>query len=251
MKALKVVKFQIVDTLKSILIYYLIILTIFMIVGVTVNNKGSVSSSGIETATMIFLFVGGLNSFKNNFYFSQANNLSRITFFKGLILSVFPIAFFMSVIDIIVNRIYNIYVTSPMNFDMIYTSLRDTGLRDRFSSSFVWVQNNDLTTLFQTLIWLFTAYCTFFIVGLFITLVYYQSNKLLKIIISVAPPVLIVASFNLMPQFWQKIGVFISNAFGWESRNPYMGVLSFTVISVILIMFIFLLVRKAVVKRGN
>ncbi len=99
--------------------------------------------------------VVGLNSFRNNFKFSQANNVSRITFFKGLIISILVVALFMSLIDIIINRLYNVFVSCPMNFDMIYGILQ----------------------------WMFSAYSTIIIMGILISLVYYKSSKPVKVII--------------------------------------------------------------------
>jgi len=52
---------------------------------------------------------------------------------------------------------------------------------------------------------------------------------------------------NLLPvSFWVATGKF---AFGWQSRNPYMAVASFTVIGIICAGFIYLLIRKAVAKE--
>jgi hypothetical protein len=235
MKAIKIAKFQIFDTLKPILIYYSIFITVIIIlIFSSLAADGNFSSSGLEMATAIFLFVVGLNSFKDNFKFSQVNNVSRITFFKGLIISIFPVAIFMALMDITLNRLYNIFVHCPMNFDMIYGSM----------------QSNPIYTIIQTLIWIFSAYSTIIITGILISLVYYKSSTLIKVIISVLPFVLITTALNILPvSFWHKIGAFISFAFGWESKNPFMGVISFAVISLILIIIVFLLVRKVILKR--
>ena len=76
------------------------------------------NSSGIEFSSMIFLFVLGLNSFKENFYFTQANNIPRVDYFKSLAITILPIALGMSIIDLIINRVYNIFVACPTMYDM-------------------------------------------------------------------------------------------------------------------------------------
>ena len=201
----------------------------------------------------IFLFIAGLNSFKNSFKFSQTNNSSRKTFFKGIIISIFPITLAMSIIDVIINRVYNLFVLSPMNYDMIYSSFRDTGMWNTNNTGFVWTQANNVSSLLGTIIWLFAVYSVFFLIGIFISLIYYRSNKLLKVIISVILIMLLMLSYNiyrLLPvSFWIAMGKWISFAFGWQSRNPYMAVASFTVIGIICAGFIYLLIRKAVAKE--
>ncbi|MFZ5987579.1 MAG: hypothetical protein ACOYWZ_10715 [Bacillota bacterium] len=254
MKSLKIAKFQILDTIRPIGIFYGIFLIVIMFLAVSnVRSGGNISSSGIEMASAVFLLIAGLNSFKSNFRFSQANNISRKALFKGLILAVFPIAFAMSVIDLIINRVYNVFVNCPTNFDTIYGSYRDTGMRDWNTGSFVWTQANDIYTLLSTIIWNFAVYSMIFLLGILITLVYYRSNTIMKVIVSIIPTIVITLTYNIFTMlpasFRNSIGSFITGAFGWQSRNPYMAVLSFGVLGVIFTGLIYLLTKKAVVKE--
>jgi hypothetical protein len=207
------------------------------------------SSSGLEFSTVIFLFVMGLNAFRENFYFSQANNLSRKTFWSGLLLSILPIAFLMSIVDLVINRIYNAFVPSPTNFDMIYGTFRDTGMFDWNTMQYVWEQSNSYYTLFSTLIWQFAAYVLFFVLGVVITLIYFRSNNLVKIIVSVTPVALLVLLRNiagLLPKTWiLSFGTFIDAIFGWQTRNPYMATLTFFTSSFFLAGCFYLLLRRA------
>ena len=191
----------------------------------------------------------GLNSFKSNFKFSLANNISRKTFTKGLILAVFPIALVMSVIDLIINRIINIFMKCPTTFDMIYGSFRKSNL---LGNSEFWVQTNDFYTLFRTIIWQFAVYSSLFILGILISLLYYRSNKFLKIVVSAVPVLLLlfISSTNavFIDSLNINIGKFIASAFGWHSLNPYTAVLSFTVLIFAFSSLIYLLVRKAMLK---
>jgi hypothetical protein len=248
MKSWKVIKFHIMESVSTICIYYAIFIAVIIILIFLNADSGKISSSGLEMASVIFLFIAGLNSFKTNFKFSQANQTSRKTFFKGIIIAVFPITFAMSLLDIIINRVYNIFIPSPTNFDMIYGSLRDAGIRN--SSGFAWTQANDFYTLFGTIIWQFVVYSFAFFLGLLITLVYYRSSKPVKVVVSIAPVVLLVLLLNVLPEsFRNTVGVFVSSAFGWQTRNPYMAVFNFGVLGVILTGFIYLLMRRAVARE--
>ena len=110
MKSLKVARMNIEGVMKSAIIYYGAFIFILMVLISLYIFGGRVTMSGIEVSTVIFLFVCGLNSFKSNFYFAKGNGISRKIFIKGLLISSIPIALVMSIIDIIINRINNIFI---------------------------------------------------------------------------------------------------------------------------------------------
>jgi hypothetical protein len=245
MRELKVAKYQIRGTLGPVIVFYAIFISmIALLFGVSFTIGEDTSSSGHESASILFLFIAGLNSFKGNFKLFQANNVSRKTFVRGLIIGVFPIAFGMSLIDLAINRIYNIFEKCPTIFDMMYGSFRQSRAN--------WIQANDIQTLFGTTFWNFALYSIVFILGILISLCYYRSNKTLKVIISVVPAILLgfvinasqipVGSTNI------SIGKFLASAFGWQSQNPYIAVLSFAVLGTLFSIAIYLLTRKAVLK---
>lgn len=244
MKSLKVAKYQFFEVLNAIKGYYAILIAIFLAITLLAgSNGGEIKSSGIESSTVIFIFISGLNSFKNSFKFTQGNNITRKTFFKGLMISTLPIAALMAVADVILNRIYNLFVVCPTMYDMLY---------DKGFGQNLWSQSNSLGTLFGTVLFLVFLYTMAFNFGIFINLIYYRSNTVLKVIISVAPFILItlIGNFHdLFPQeFWNKVGNFLVNSFGLNNYNAYAAVFSFFVIAVVLSGFIFLLTRRAVVK---
>lgn len=247
MKALKVAKYQVLSSIGAIRIYYFIYLLVLLFLSASiVTSDGRSSSSGLDFSTMIFIFVVGLNSFKSAFLLTQANNISRKAFFKGLIVGVFPITFAMSIIDLIINRVQNIFAKCATTYDMIYGNFRIV------ESSIQWTQSNDFKTLFGTVIWQFAIYSAIFIMGILISLCYYRSNKIVKVIISVVPALLVSFSYNINNTF---MGIFNINfadiipwAFGWQSQNPYIAVFSLAVLMTIFSMSIYLLIKRAVAK---
>lgn len=247
MKALKVAKYQILSSIGAIRIYYFIYLLVLLFVSTSiVTTDGRFHSSGLDFSTMIFLFVVGLNSFKSTFLLTQANNISRKLFFKGLIIAVFPITFTMSMIDLAINRVQNIFAKCATTYDMIYGNFRI------LESSINWTQLNDFKTLFGTIIWQFAIYSAILIMGILISLCYYRSNKIMKVVISVVPTLLIGFSYNINNTFIDifniNIADIISSAFGWQSQNPYIAVFSLTVLMIMFSLIIYLLIKRAVVK---
>ena len=205
--------------------------------------------SGIEFATVIFLFVCGLNSFKSNFYFAKSNGISRRTFIKGLLISSIPLALIMSIIDIIINRANNIFIRNPTLYDMAYGNLVD-GMNNVFNG--MWVQSNSFTTILNTILFQFSFYLVAYIVGIVINMIYYRSNKYVKVIVSVIPVVFIIFSGNFSIRnlgLTMKINKFLDYIFGFNPVNVFACILTFLILVVVLSGIAFLLIRKAVIKE--
>lgn len=251
MKIKSVFKFSVANMVKSIGAFYGIFISVCVLLIFLANSSGgTVSSSGVELSSAIFIFIAGLNSFKENFYFMKSNNVSRRDFLYGTILSMIPIAFGMSFIDVIINRVQNIFISSPTNYDMIYGNMRTLGIMTEVNKG-IWVQNNSVETLLNTFLFQGVVYAFAFALGFVITILYYKSNKLTKVIISVAPVALIVL-LNLIIDIYPGIlsgGIkFIHFIFGWNTLNPYAAILTFIISFISLSLIARLLTRKVVLK---
>ena len=250
MKSLKVAKMNIENVMKSAVIYYSIFIVI--IIGLcTINYINNINStmSGLEFATIIFLFVCGLNSFKSNFYFVKSNGVSRKTFIKGLLISSLPIALSMSIIDIVINRLNNIFVKNPTLYDMAYGNLVGV-IGDIYNGG--WIQSNSFSTIINTILFQFTFCLLAYIVGIVINMIYYRSNRYVKVLVSVIPIAFIIFSSNLyMINFtlMMQINEFFDYIFGFNPVNVFACILTFLVGCVVLSGIAFLLIRKAVIKE--
>ncbi|MBV1759023.1 MAG: hypothetical protein KMY55_14435 [Dethiosulfatibacter sp.] len=253
MKFLKISKFYFFESLFAIKIYYAIFISVLALLAFSrISSGGNMSSSGLEFATVIFMFVVGLDSFKSDFYFSQSVSVSRKTFLKGLMLGILRISMLMSVIDVILNRIYNLFVPSPTMFDMLYTAYRDTGIMNYRTLEFIWKQSNEIYILLSTFVWQFALYTFVCLAGLLITLIYYRSNKWMRVVVSISPVfffMLMRGLGNYLIDFSGSIISFMDKAFGYSNMNPYMAVITFLVAGGILSVFIYLLTRKAEIKE--
>ena len=248
MKSLKVAKMNMEGITKSAIIYYCIF--IFIIITMTViNTVGNATMSGIEISTIIFLFVCGLNSFKSNFYFAKVNGISRKTFIKGLLISSIPIALVMSIIDIIINRINNIFIKNPTLYDVSYGNLLGDVGRVYEGS---WVQSNSLATIFNTILFQFSLCLLAYVVGIVINMIYYRSNKYVKVLVSVIPVAFIMFSGNFSIRnsgLTIRVKEFFDYIFGFNPVNVFACVSTFLVLTVVLWGIAFLLIRKAVIKE--
>ena len=249
MKSLKVARMNIEGVMKSAIIYYGAFIFILMVLISLYIFGGRVTMSGIEVSTVIFLFVCGLNSFKSNFYFAKSNGISRKTFIKGLLISSIPIALVMSIIDIIINRINNIFIKNPTLYDVSYGNLLGDVGRVYEGS---WVQSNSLATIFNTILFQFSLCLLAYVVGIVINMIYYRSNKYVKVLVSVIPVAFIMFSGNFSirnPGLTIRVKEFFDYIFGFNPVNVFACVTTFLVLTVVLWAIAFLLIRKAVIKE--
>lgn len=82
-----------------------------------------------------------------------------------------------------------------------------------------------------------------------ITIVYFRLNKLGQVVISIIPVLLIVIISNFYIYIPTEVWDFIRNAFGANTKNPYMAILTFIILSILAITIQYLLIKKAVADK--
>lgn len=259
-KSMTFARYHLSSVLRSVGVYYLVFLTAMLLVNFLVaTNEGS-SSSGMEIAGAVFLFVTGLCAFRENFYFAQANNITRKTFFRGLVLSIPPLCVAMSLIDLLINRLLNLFIPNVMLYDMIFSGFGKPQLYAEDLGSYlhelqrVWYPSSDIGYIFTGLLWSFVIYCAAFYLGLMVTLIYYRANTWQKVLVSLVPVALLYvgSAIPMMPNTFlaktlRSVVRFLAAAFG---SSALLSSLSFTVLCLIFIGVAFLLARRAVVKKS-
>ncbi|MBU3217026.1 hypothetical protein LL033_02410 [Clostridium estertheticum] len=245
MTSYKLAKYNIKSSLKSIIIYYCIFIGALTGKKMMSQYSGvSSSTSGLEILSVVLLFVLGLNFFRENFYFTQANNILRRDYFKATAMAILAIGITMSILDVAINRMYNTFMENYMMYDIIYSKV------SRSSTSEVWIQSNSIQTLFRTVTFLFAFYIAAFGVGLLTTMIYYKCNKTMKVLVSLIP----IAVYGIVSrndfELGEKIKDFIGDLLGIEIRNSYMAVITFICLFIITMCFVYMIVRRAVVKKA-
>ncbi len=246
-KSNKICKYQLKTSIKPILIYYSILIGFLLLILIEkfTSQNSNVQSSGIEMSTAIFIFVMALNSFKSSFYFSQGNNISRNSFIIGTIKAGIIMAAALSLIDVIINRMYNIFIICPTNFDMIYRN-PSYGV----NNSWKVMLNHSIANSLETYLWNLAVYIFLFMLGLLITIIYFRLNKLGQIVLSFFPVILIVVTSGFYSYIPTGVWEFIKNAFGINTKNPYIAILTFIILSILAIAGQYLLIKKAVTDKN-
>ncbi len=237
MKLYATIKYQVSATIKPVLVFYAILLTTLFL---PTAWRGSIEFRGTELATAIFIFVIGLNSFRTNFLFAQANGVSRKTQFKGFIVSILAVSFIMALVDTVYTNLFASILPSVSLFSVIY------------GSGYILTLPPVVLLLFN-LIWDFFLYAMFAMLGYCVNLIYYRSGLIMKIVVSILPPLFAFVFLPYLafanPIFSQKIQELGALVFGVATNpNPTSTMLTFGFLFLIFSLGSFLLIRRAPIK---
>ena len=247
----KSLKFNILGYLRSVIIFYTIIVLILILglTGIIATSGGNTRSSfnGMELSTAIFIFVLGLNSFKEKLFMLMQNGVTRKNFFLSSLSSFVILCLSMSVIDRVIALVAKIAVS--FSDRVSYESLFEVLYSEKASDMSVLLLN------LEEIPFLLCLYLATIAVGFFITISYYRMNKVLKIAISVGTP---VGLFVVLPIFDHIVHGRISNflirgidyAMGGSTQNPFRAMVTFFLVFVVFSGLSWLLTRKVTISNN-
>jgi len=238
------VKYRLYDNKKAILIFYIVIvcvLAFMFIFSATKRNNPEIQGSirGLELASAIFLFVLGLNSFKETFRMFMQNGISRKTMLVSHIACTLAICILMAFIDSILSLL-------SRSITVINSGIYSAGIMEMAYGRHI----NSIGTFIVSVLLCFFIYIACTAMGFFITTLYYRMNRTQKTAVSIGVPALLFVilplldAFLLGGRFFASLGRFIQSAFG----SPFMCMLSCMILFGIFTALSWLLVRKAVIK---
>ncbi len=236
---LGIAKYQIRDFRKSLIIFYIIVSSLGIYINYKASTNTNIGVSGLELAAIIFLFIGGLNCFKDNFRFMMANNRPRKSFFIGSMVALIGVAGLMAVGNVVLGSIYKVINTTYQS--MFYQLYGVYGIN----------------SIIATLLWNFGILFLVAVAGWFITMAYYKANTIMKIIISLVP-VLAIYVMQYISRINADFGLWLTNSFlkamgfdltkTYENVNPYIAVLTFSIATIIILVFNYLLLKRMYIK---
>lgn len=235
-------KYRLYDSKKSIIIFYTVILCLlFLLFASTITIDTSTgSANGLETATAFFLFVFGLNSFKEAFRLFMQNGISRRTIYVSQLLTALIVCAGMSFID-------NVILLVNKSILAVDKKLSYMGIFEFIYGK----QSSDIATTLLSLLFCFSIYSAFLSLGYLITTLYYRMNKGQKVAVSIGVPVLLYVILPLLDLIIFKGALssafkeLVMIAFG----SPAKAILSSIILSVVFSCFSWLLIKRAVIKE--
>ncbi len=241
-------RYQIWEYTKSVKIFYLVVVLVIGLFGILTRytaNSDFRSDGGVSTSTIIFLFVLGLNSFKETFLMSLQNGTSRRTMVTGRILSVGVVVVVMALMDKILSSLLKLVESDRFRVNGIY----DMIFPKRAS------EVSSVVGVFESLLLMICLYVASAAAGYLITTAYYRMNKALKVIVSVGVPagiflVLPIVDMGLTHgRISLAIAKFIIFVTGVEKGHPYYLIVSSIVAAALFFGLSWVLIRRAV-DRG-
>lgn len=219
-------KYQLSGMKRPLIIYYIVIYALILLFLAQQlfwkNSNIRFVGSGHEMASVIFLFVCGLNSFKGTFQMFLANGVSRRTMFKSFAAMAAPVAALMALID----SLNYLLLSSFENYGSMFYQM----YQNRYGAEQL---GANAQVLAEGLLWMFALYMFVLMLGFFITTIYYRMSKAIKLLVSIGVPVLV---FMVLPYIdatifsgaiFRGIGDFFALAGGFlNGFNPYIAVLS-------------------------
>ena len=243
MNLIVAIKYRLYDNRKAILIFYTVILCVlallFSITTITVDSDFHGSIEGIEFASAIFLFIVGLNSFKEVFRMFIQNGISRKTLFASHIIATAAIGGIMALMDSILTLL-----------NRTITSINSGVYSRRLIETLYGRQNDSIGAFLTSLFFCFFIYMMFASLGFLITTLYYKMNKVLKISVSVSVPAILFVILPIVDSALFQGVVFsgIARIITMAFINPFMGMISSLVLFTIFSACSWLLMRRAVVR---
>lgn len=228
---------------NPILLFYGISLSAFLLLSIITNVwvatvEPDMNINGLNVASMIFLFVCGLNAFKEDFNLFLQNGVSRKTQFTAQCLIHPVVAVAMAAVDVVVAELLAAFIPYDSLYGMIYGKALESGF-----SGFV-----------LHLAWLFCLYLFVLFFGYLITVLYYRMGNKLKVLVSVGVPVFCVLVLPLLDTLLNhRISDLLLNlvktVFGLQNEpNPLIGMLFLLACAAVCGLFTRLLQRCAMLK---
>ena len=194
MKLKQAMRYKLHEYSRSSLVFYIVIAALFIVTLIVraALNVRHLTINGMESASMIFVFVLGLNSFKSEFGLFTQSGISRNTPWVNFLVC----ALLVSVVMALLYSLFPVLFGHSLGFSSTFNGMYRTFQKETFT--------------FVGLVWNIMSHFSLMCVGFFITTLYYRMNKALKVIVSVGVPALFFVVLPVVEVFVPSFNLFTS-----------------------------------------
>jgi len=261
MKLSAIYKYQLAEHKNSVLIFYLVIVSILVavfginaITGLNGSQYGfSIKLGGIEAAPAVFLFVCGLTAFKENFQMALQNGISRKSLFINRIFVILTLAVGMSLLNLIILIVGQ--SMGSLSGIVQYSSVMEQIYGLGFTG-----HSNEILMLVESFFFYIFLFIVCFSIGYLIIVTFYRMNNkqkgryivgfyLIAFVILPITDTLLYKSGIIPVQLSDLLLRFLDNIMGVSAQNPYIAMVSFLIISIVINGLTWLLIRKVGIKN--
>lgn len=251
MKFKAALKYQLSSMKRPLIVFYIVIYSLLLLMTVLqltqIDRSNVVNFGGMEFASVIFLFVTGLNSFKSTFHLMLANGVSRRTMFHSFSVMVLPVAAGMAIIDTINSVVFS----SILNYRGMFKQFYHMRYAAEGGTAY------SMQSVFEGFLWMFFLYASVAMIGYLVTTLYYRMNKPLKLVVSIGVPAFFIILLPIIDTVWLPsvdiyggIATFFKWAWGFANGacNPYIAMITSGLTFAVCGALSFLASRKATIK---
>lgn len=243
------IKYQLHEYKTTCIVYYAIMIAIIAVSGgmVIFGSNGMLQMNGLESSSIIVVFVIGLCSFTDSFHLLLQNNISRKTIFLGRIATIAISAVGISILNKICNSLYSLLAQQAEG--LVFGSVIEMSYR-KFMNKLTFLPALGTELLFNVALVL-----AFTMVGYFIAISFYRANKVGRIAIAAGLPVFF---FGVLPiamamlansDVIEKIVQLFLIAIGATTGNPFYCIFSLFIVFVVFGALSFLQIRKMQIRK--
>lgn len=246
MSFIKSFKYGVLANTRPVSIFYLVVLILYLtFITISLFAPGG-SISGMDMASLVFLFVFGITSFKENFYMLLQNGVSRKNMFLGTVLSLLVVSIFVAVVDTTLAQMLGLVPDDKFTLSSLFQQLY--GMSQYSGSSTFAVSCHEIA-------WNSMMKFAFASIGLFIGCAYYKMNALTKTLVSCGVPCFFLLGLPLIDlaipalDLYGKLKEAFLFFFGFsDGVSSYQCVLCCIALAVVVSGITFLMLRKTSVK---
>lgn len=246
MSFIKSFKYGVLANTRPVSIFYLVVLILYLtFITISLFAPGG-SISGMDMASLVFLFVFGITSFKENFYMLLQNGVSRKNMFLGTVLSLLVVSIFVAVVDTTLAQMLGLVPDDKFTLSSLFQQLY--GMSQYSGSSTFAVSCHEIA-------WNSMLKFAFACIGLFIGCAYYKMNALAKTLVSCGIPCFFLLGLPLIDlvlpnlDIYAKLKEVFRFFFGFsDGVSSYQCVLCCLGLAAIASAGTFLMLRKTSVK---
>ena len=239
-------KYGVLANTKPVSIFYMVVTLLDLVFIVTSIFAPGGSVSGMDMASLVFLFVFGITSFKENFYMLLQNGVSRKSMFLGTVLSLLVISIFVAIADTVLIVLIGLVPTETFTISSLFNQLYGM---TQYSNSSVFAAS--VHEIAWNSMMKFALAC----IGLFIGCAYYKMSGLQKTLVSCGVPCFFLLGLPLIDLALPKLDLYakIKEAFLFffgfsDGVSSYQCVLCCLALSIVVSGITFLMLRKTSVK---
>ncbi len=249
---LTVMRYNLSDSLRPTAIFFFIYTAIVLLNALLSYLIPGGNTVGSDMSILIFLFICGVVGFRYNFFFAMANNVSRRDFFLGTALSGLLPSILSAAVMIVINRLVGLFYPMPTLYTLCFERERLIFQPDGVAIS-AQSAGKEALTLLMSFLFLAVLGFAIYLIGFFISTLFYRMSKLLRMTFWVVPWLLVVLTTLLWPILPQSVtgGLtrFFSAILGITSHSAWPPMATAMVLALFLPLCGWLLTRRAVLKK--